>query len=200
MTLTMGEFIEKLWDNPEDAKKFEDNPKQFLIDNGEPVSDDVQVYAHIDTASDRSFVLPADKSEIPEDENDALSVVRKAMDDPTFKAKLKEQPKAAFAEEGLQIPEDMSVTVFENTPSQLHIVLPVDPATTELSDADLENIPGGGNDSKRQCEWGKRLAGLYAPAYFIGAGASYVARNTTPKKRKGNEQSTKFRRGGGFGS
>lgn len=199
MTLTTGELIEKLWNNPEDAKKFEDNPKQFLIDNGESVSDDVQVHAHIDTVSDRSFVLPANKSEIPEGENAVLSVVRKAIDDPAFKAKLKEQPKETFADEGLQFPEGVSFTVFENTPSQLHIVLPVNPATAELSDADLENIPGGGNDTDLQCDVAGLVSGFSAFAAFAGAAASIVAKNTTPKKPKGNEMSNKFKRGGGFG-
>ena len=150
MAFTASEFIEKLWNNPEDMQKFADAPKQFLADNGESVPEDVEVHAHIDTVSTRNFVLPADKSELPDGENVILGVVRKAMDDPAFKAELKEHPKEACAKGGLQIPEGIAVNVFENTPTQRHVAVPFNPAKAEMSDADLDAVAGG-LDAEDQC-------------------------------------------------
>lgn len=139
MTLTATEIIERLWDNPEELQQFEADPKQFLIDNGGSIPDDVQVCAHIDTTSVFNVVLPINGSEMPEGDNAVLQVVRKAMEEPDFKAKLKERPKEALADEDWDIPETVTVNVFEDTPTQCHFVIPFNPAAIELSEADLES-------------------------------------------------------------
>lgn len=152
MTLSVDELIERLWNNPEDMQKFEAAPKQFLIDNGEPIPDDVQVYAHIDTPSAVHFVLPEDGADIPEGDNLGLEIVRKAIDNETYKAQLIENPKAALAQDEIDIPDDVDVNIYQDTPSEVHIVVPFNPATGELSGADLDAVAGGAISKRRRAE------------------------------------------------
>jgi hypothetical protein len=63
--------------------------------------------------------------------------------DPAFRAELLANPKKALgAELGVQIPEDVSVRVHEESLSEVHLVLPA--SQENMSDADLELIAGGG--------------------------------------------------------
>jgi hypothetical protein len=48
----------------------------------------------------------------------------KAREDPVYKAKLLQEPKALLKAEGLPIPDASTVTLLENSPNQLYIVLP----------------------------------------------------------------------------
>jgi len=62
--------------------------------------------------------------------------------DPDFRAQLKSDPRSALsAELGVEIPEEVTVHVHEETVSEVHLVLP--PANEDLSDAELEMVSGG---------------------------------------------------------
>jgi hypothetical protein len=65
------------------------------------------------------------------------------LQDPAFKAKLIADPKAAFAERGLKIPEGLTIEVHENTPNVFHLVLPKTAASSALSDDELAAAAGG---------------------------------------------------------
>jgi hypothetical protein len=51
-------------------------------------------------------------------------VLLKARQDPDYKAQLLQEPKAVLIAEGLPIPESANVTLLENSPEQLYLVLP----------------------------------------------------------------------------
>jgi hypothetical protein len=51
-------------------------------------------------------------------------VLLKARQDPNYKAQLLQEPKAVLIAEGLPIPESAKVTLLENSPEQLYLVLP----------------------------------------------------------------------------
>jgi hypothetical protein len=51
-------------------------------------------------------------------------VLLKARQDPDYKAQLLQEPKAVLIAEGLPIPESATVTLLENSPEQLYLVLP----------------------------------------------------------------------------
>ncbi|HBI84025.1 NHLP leader peptide family natural product precursor [Orrella sp. NBD-18] len=69
------------------------------------------------------------------------ALVRKCWDDPEFKARLLKDPQAVLLEAGLPIPAGIkSITAIENSPQQLTIVIPPNPA--DMPD-EKELIAGG---------------------------------------------------------
>ena len=76
------------------------------------------------------------------DHDEALrQIITRAQEDAGFRDQLKAEPRAALAALlGIEIPSAMTVSVLEDTPTHLHIVLPADDA---LSDEALETVAGG---------------------------------------------------------
>jgi hypothetical protein len=74
-------------------------------------------------------------------------IIAKAMKEEAFRQELLSNPKAAIKGElGISVPQGMTIMVYEDTPTTLHLVLPVRaPSATgeELSDAQLEQAVGG---------------------------------------------------------
>jgi hypothetical protein len=75
---------------------------------------------------------------------DLAKVVARALSDSAFKAQLLNEPAAALAAAGVDLPEGVTVKVVENTESLFHLVLPRRP-DGELDDAALDKIAGGTN-------------------------------------------------------
>ncbi len=73
-----------------------------------------------------------------------------AWQDEAFKQQLLSQPKEALAKEGINLPSNVEVSVLEEKPNHVYLVLPINPAS-ELSDAELESVAGGGGAKK---DWG----------------------------------------------
>jgi nitrile hydratase alpha subunit len=81
-------------------------------------------------------------------------LIRKAYEDSAFKRALIEQPNATISQElGVRIPSEISISVVEESPHHLYLVLPPAPAAMsgELSDRELSAVAGGADDSA----WGK---------------------------------------------
>jgi hypothetical protein len=87
------------------------------------------------------------------DHDEALRhIITRAQEDAGFRDQLKAEPRAALkALLGVEIPSAMTVSVLEDTPTHLHIVLPADDT---LSDEALEQVAGGG------LSWNNRLTTL----------------------------------------
>ncbi|HNW92557.1 MAG TPA: NHLP leader peptide family RiPP precursor [bacterium] len=76
----------------------------------------------------------------------------RAHEDATFKQRLLANPKATISEVlGISIPDDVAVTVLEEKPNQLYIVLPVNPADIELPVELLDKVAGGGSGCSGSC-------------------------------------------------
>ena len=70
-------------------------------------------------------------------------ILSKAAEDGEFRALLISDPKAAISSEvGTDIPEGFDVVVHEDSAIILNVVLPPSPKLTE---AELENVAGGGS-------------------------------------------------------
>ena len=74
--------------------------------------------------------------------DDAERIIAKAWADDGFKARLLADPAAVAAAEGIAVPAGVKIVVHENTPGELHVVLPAKPSA-ELSDEALEVVVGG---------------------------------------------------------
>jgi nitrile hydratase alpha subunit len=74
-------------------------------------------------------------------------ILSKAMKDDAFRQRLLSNPQETLQRElGISLPQGVTLHVYENTPSAVHFVLPMQPQTgdpVELSDADLEAAVGG---------------------------------------------------------
>lgn len=64
--------------------------------------------------------------------------------DPAFRARFKANPAAVLTESGIGVPPGVSLHVVENTEKELYITLPPAAGTAELSEAELEQVAGGG--------------------------------------------------------
>ena len=70
-------------------------------------------------------------------------ILSKAAEDSEFRARLIADPKAAIASEtGAAIPDRFDVAVHEDSATILNIVLP---PSSELTEAELQNVAGGGS-------------------------------------------------------
>jgi hypothetical protein len=86
-------------------------------------------------------------------------IVARAWADPDFAARLRRDPKSAItefvaeAEGGFALPDDVEVTVVEETPNRLYLVLPQPPRGDEgeLSDEALASVSGGFCYCSRVC-------------------------------------------------
>ncbi len=69
-------------------------------------------------------------------------VITKATEDPEFREQLKADPRGTIEREfGEQIPDDVEITVLEETPKHAYIVLPAQ--VSELSGPQLDAVVGG---------------------------------------------------------
>ena len=143
------EVIAKVWSDESLKTKLLGNPKSVLAEYGLDFSTFMEVEVHENTSSLMNYVLPL-PSEIPpgvdieEIEPVAGKVIKLALADEAFKTRLLSDPKSAIAEAtNMTLPMSLEIRVYEDKPAVKHLVLPVNPANSELSDADLELVAGG---------------------------------------------------------
>jgi len=70
-------------------------------------------------------------------------VIAKCWADEDFKAKLLPDPVATLKDEGVDLPEGITIKAVENTDKVFHLVIPAAP-TGELSEYDMDSVSGGG--------------------------------------------------------
>lgn len=125
------------------------NPKQVLANFGIELPDATQVEVHENTVAVTNYIIPELNGkpsgvDIEEQNSIASILIQTALEDQSFKAKLLQEPKSAIAEvTGFHLPTNQQICVYENTPLLKHIVLPINPMSSELSDAELEVVAGG---------------------------------------------------------
>lgn len=143
------EVIAKVWSDESLKTKLLDNPKSVLAEYGLEFPASMEVQVHENTHSLMNYVLPL-PSEIPPDvdmeeiEPVAGEVIKLALADEAFKSYLLTDPKSAITEAtNMTLPMSLEIRVYEDKPTVKHLVLPVNPANSELSDADLELVAGG---------------------------------------------------------
>jgi hypothetical protein len=85
----------------------------------------------------------SDPADFASREDIEAMVLAKVVEDPAFATRLKADAKAALAEMfDTQLPATINVQVFQETPSDLMIRLPI-VATDEISETELEGVAGG---------------------------------------------------------
>lgn len=64
-------------------------------------------------------------------------LVAKALEDDEYRRRLIDDPKAVLREEGLTVPDEVTVEIHQNTKDRLHLVLPSD---SEREKLEIEEI------------------------------------------------------------
>ena len=81
----------------------------------------------------------------------------KAWNDPKFREALLADPRATLRQElqtispGTVIPDGVELTVHEESLTHIHLVLPLNPASTELRDEELDLVAGGWGCGAKVC-------------------------------------------------
>ena len=142
---TVQEALDQIWNDEGLKSRLLSDPKPVLRGFGLEFPAAVAVQVHANTPSLINAVLPLKPSEpVVLSAADPISrIIQQAWQDPGFKAKLLSDPREAAAQNGLRLPDSVQLKVWENSPAVEHLVLPVNPAESELSDSDLEAVAGG---------------------------------------------------------
>ncbi len=149
--MTFQEVLDRIWSDEALRQRLIADPKPVLREFGLQIPDSKSVQVHENTLTVLNVVLPVKPDGEMESSNDPVGkTIQRAWSDPDFKARLLADPRDAAAEMGVRIPLGTEVQIWENTPSVEHIILPLDPAANELSDADLEAVAGGGSSKGSQ--------------------------------------------------
>jgi acyl carrier protein len=138
-------LIARAWQDADFKSKLLGNPKAAIEQEfGIELPAEMTVTVVEDTPTRMHLALPVNPLVPPEERQDAeqgetaapsprrahkdlkARLIARAWQDADFKSKLLGNPKAAIEQEfGIELPADMTVTVVEDTPTHLHLVLPV---------------------------------------------------------------------------
>jgi Nitrile hydratase, alpha chain len=180
---TMQEALERVWSDEALKNRLISDPKPVLSEFGLEIPDTISVQIHENSATVMNFVLPAQAAleGIDPEAADPIigKVIKRAWADSGFKAKLIAEPKAAIQEAtGVSLPDTLQVNVYENTATLEHLVLPINPNDSELSDADLEGVAGGiskGDQVALGCGIASRLPYVGGIGSIASAGGGAIA-------------------------
>ena len=178
MKKTEADIIQAIWNDPEEYQAFLEDPKQYLLEQGQEIPEDTEVNVYEDTPSLRHFLLPAEGTQLPQGDELFLRIAKRAQEDAEFKAELLENPKTVAQQMRIVIPDGLKIKVLENKPDEINVIVPFNSASGELSDADLEAVAGGKNNAAT-CGF---TAGGLGVACGIGAVFSFgatIAASTT---------------------
>lgn len=171
--MTVQDALDRIWSDEALRKRLLTDPTPVLKEFGLQLPDSVSVQVHENTPTLMNVVLPQKPEGATTSGEDPVSkTIARAWSDPAFKARLLADPKETAAEMGVRVPETVAVKVWESTPTVEHMVLPMNPAVAELSDADLEAVAGGAISKGGQTVMGCAAGGMVGGALaFTAVGA-----------------------------
>ena len=141
-------LLERLWSDEQFKNCFIAVPKPILCEFGVTVPEFVKkIEVHEDKPNLRNYILPIKEQleRYMEEQNPIIAqVIRHALADDAFKARLLYNSKAAIKEAiGEDLPEDLTICFYQDTPAVRHLVIPMNPDNEQLNDSQLDMVAGG---------------------------------------------------------
>ncbi len=142
-------LLERLWSDEQFKNCFIADPKPILCEFGVKLPEFLKkIEVHEDKPNLRNYILPMkeqlERYNLEEENLIIAQVIKQALADEAFKAKLFHNPKAGIKEAtGEDLPEDITICFYEGTPTVRHLVIPMNPDNQQISDSQLEMVAGG---------------------------------------------------------
>lgn len=172
MTPAIQDALDRIWSDAALKSRLLAEPNSVLTEFGMTIPASVTVQIHENTPTLMNAVLPLQPANSGGSADPISRLMERAWTDAEFKAKLLSDSKEAAAEMGIKLPESMILKVWANSATEEHMVLPTNPAESELSDADLVAVAGGMSKSDQVslgCGAGAGVSGGFA---FTAVGAA----------------------------
>ena len=160
-------LIDSLRNDESSRDKFKENPYQFLKQHNFAVNPDREVVVVEQTKKHIWLVI----RELKESEdNDPLdNCIRRANNDPVFLADLQAAPHRIIQDFGINIPDEVEITVVRNSNSKQYVVLdPLERVDERLSDDVLDSVAGGGKGWKNFMKVSSHLSGTVSHFFAVG--------------------------------
>lgn len=148
---SLQELFQVAWSDQGFRAEFLANPKAALSQAGVTVPDNVELTVLEESDRDIYLVIPTpDKAEEIKPDGDLIAqLIVRAANDEALRQEMMADPRGVILREtGLVIPEETNVSVLQQTPDHAYFVLPrpsqTDSTDRELSEAELEQVAGGG--------------------------------------------------------
>ncbi|WP_169221982.1 NHLP leader peptide family RiPP precursor [Brasilonema sp. UFV-L1] len=141
-------LLERIWSDEQFKNCFIADPKPILCEFGVKVPKFLkQIEVHEDRPKLRNYILPIKEQleRYMEEQNPIIAqVIRQALADNAFKAKLLQNPNTGMKEAtGEDLPKDLTICFYEDTLTVRHLVIPINPDNQQLNDSQLDMVAGG---------------------------------------------------------
>lgn len=142
-------LLERLWTDENFKNCFIADPKPILCEFGVNIPNFLEkIEVHEDGLNLRNYVLPIkeqlEKYKLEEQNPIIAQVIKQALVDEAFKIKLFQNPKTGIKEvTGSDVPENLTICFYEDTPTVRHLIIPMNPNNELLSNSQLEMVIGG---------------------------------------------------------
>ncbi|PKK88100.1 MAG: hypothetical protein CVV64_20225 [Candidatus Wallbacteria bacterium HGW-Wallbacteria-1] len=139
-------FAQMIMTNREYRDRFIANPTAMLVEAGLPELKGKKIIAHENTGTNIYFTLIPKGVQLNTSAIDErfVRIQEKAWEDTNFKTQLLTNTRETLTKNFGDLPEHMTIGIYENTADTVHLVLPrFEDASEELNDNDLEMVSGG---------------------------------------------------------
>ena len=166
------DFLQAVWSSDASTQEFANNPKSFMERFGFSYGENVKVIPHFDNETSVNLVVPESTPEVETaakgNADPAINTLVKASKDETLKRELLENGKTTLANNGVPVISGINYQVFANTATEMHVVIPTNPAIAQAN-AELE-LAAGGLSQAGKCGVGAGGTGVACGAVAIGLG------------------------------